>query len=126
MLGGAAQWLFVRGDVVSVTISAAEHSPIEGLGREDALARIWADVAAAIRAHGGTAPAAMPPARLIREKAATFDQSPDALRRRSGAATRWPNLALAGCHVATDLPSTLEGAILSGERAGQLLERAGP
>ncbi|PRY93090.1 squalene-associated FAD-dependent desaturase [Hasllibacter halocynthiae] len=124
LLGGTAHWLFARGDVVSVTVSAAERSPLDGLGREEALARLWSDVARAIRAHGGTAPDAMPAARFLRERAATFDQSPTGAARRTGPRTDRANLFLAGDHAATGLPATLEGAVLSGERAADLALRA--
>ncbi|WP_299837475.1 hydroxysqualene dehydroxylase HpnE [uncultured Jannaschia sp.] len=124
LLGGAAQWLFRRGDVVSVTVSAAEASEVDGLSREDTLARLWRDVAAAIAAHGGTVPAAMPVSRLLREKAATFDQSPDGAARRPAARTPWPNLLLAGDHVGTGLPATLEGAVRSGLAAARLAAQA--
>ena len=123
MLGGAAQWLFRREDVVSVTVSAAEASPLAGLGRDAALAALWGEVAAAIRAHGGHAPTEMPAARLLRERAATFDQTVAGAARRHGTATRWPNVVLAGDHVATGLPATLEGAVISGERAARALLR---
>ena len=120
LLGGAAHWLFARGDVVSVTVSAAERSALEGLGREAALARLWVDVAAALAAHGSAVPAAMPVARFLRERGATFDQSPAGAAARAPARTAWPNLFLAGDHVATGLPATLEGAVLSGEGAARL------
>ena len=120
LLGGTAHWLFARGDVVSVTVSAAERGPLEGLGRDAALALLWADVSAALRAHGGTGPDAMPAARFVRERGATFDQSPAGVAARAPARTRLPNLFLAGDHVATGLPATLEGAVLSGERAARL------
>ncbi|MEM9288822.1 MAG: FAD-dependent oxidoreductase, partial [Pseudomonadota bacterium] len=48
---------------------------------------------------------------------ATFDQSPDGLKRRSGPETSIPNLFLAGDWTATGLPATIEGAIRSGARA---------
>ena len=121
LLGGAAHWLFARGDVVSVTVSAEESSDLAHLAREDALARLWVDVAAAVRAHGGAVPETMPPARLLRERSATFDQTPEGAARRPGARTHWPNLVLAGDHVANGLPATIEGAVRSGERAARML-----
>ena len=120
LVGADAQWLFRRGDVVSVTVSATERSGLDGLDRDAALARLWTDVAAAVRAHGGACPSVMPAARLIRERAATFDQTPAGSACRHGPRTRWANLFLAGDHTATGLPATLEGAILSGERAAML------
>ena len=43
--------------------------------------------------------------------------------RRPKAATRWPNLFLAGDWTATDLPATIEGALRSGETAATLALR---
>lgn len=120
LLGGAAQWLFRRGDMVSVTVSAAEASPLADLDRDVALALLWREVAEAVRIHGGDLPEAMPLARLVREREATFDQSTVGAARRPSARTVWRNLFLAGDHVATGLPATLEGAVLSGERAAAL------
>jgi len=120
VLGGAAPWLFRRGDVVSITVSAAEASPVAGLDRDTTLATLWHETARAVRAHGGVVPDAMPTARLLRERAATFDQSTRGAARRHGTRTRWPNLLLAGDHVTTGLPATLEGAVISGERAAAM------
>ena len=121
VLGGAAQWVFRRGDVVSVTVSAAERSPIGGLDRDASLARLWSEMRAVVRIAGGTAPEAMPPARFLRERAATFDQTPAGVARRPPTRSPIRNVVLAGDHVATGLPATLEGAVLSGERAAAAL-----
>ena len=121
VLGGAAQWLFRRGDVVSVTVSAAERSPLEGLDREAALALLWSELRAVLRIHGHHPHEAMPPARFLRERAATFDQSPQGVRARPETRTAAPNLVLAGDVTNTGLPATLEGAVLSGERAAVAL-----
>ena len=121
LLGGTAQWIFRRGDVVSVTVSAAEASALDGRDRAASLDLLWAEVARAVGAHGGAVPDAMPPARFLRERAATFDQSPAGAACRHPTRTRWRNLMLAGDHVATSLPATLEGAVLSGEAAASAL-----
>ena len=121
VLGGASQWLFRRGDVVSVTVSAAERSALAGLDRDAALALLWREVRAVLARLGEAPAAAMPPARFLREKAATFDQSPEGVRRRPSTRTALRNVVLAGDHVATGLPATLEGAVLSGERAAAAL-----
>ncbi|WP_168771148.1 hydroxysqualene dehydroxylase HpnE [Palleronia sediminis] len=115
-----AQWLFRRGDVVSVTVSAFEASALAELPRDAALARLWGDVRRAAAAFGPPLPEAMPPARLLRERAATFDQTARGARGRSGPATPWPNLFLAGDHTATGLPATIEGAVRSGLAAADM------
>ncbi len=62
----------------------------------------------------------MPPYRVVREKRATFAATPAQLARRPGPATRLLNLKLAGDYTATGLPSTIEGAIRSGETAASM------
>jgi hypothetical protein len=111
LLGGTAQWLFVRENVVSVTISAA------GLLIErsvDELRQLlWSDISKALRIND------LPVAsRVIKEKRATIFHSPaiESLRPKTVAGE---NLFLAGDWTATGLPCTLEGAIHSGKVAAQ-------
>ncbi len=79
-------------------------------------ARLWADTAAAL----GLPARPQPPARIVKERRATFAQTPEQAARRAPAATRWPNLFLAGDWTATGLPATIEGAIRSGHVAAEL------
>lgn len=115
LVGGTAQWLVARDDVISVTVSAADRLLDEDPG--SLLNRLWRDVAAVL---GREDP--MPPARLIKEKRATYAQTPAAERLRPAARTRWRNVALAGDWIATGLPATIEGAIRSGAMAAQIAE----
>lgn len=111
LVGTRAQWLFVRGDIASVTISAADAL---GTARETELAgHVWRE----IRQQLVDAPDACPPCRVITERRATFLQSPAALAKRPAGGTYLANLALAGDWTDTGLPATIEGAILSGQRA---------
>jgi squalene-associated FAD-dependent desaturase len=114
LLGGTAHWLFFRGDVASVTVSAADtlaDEPAEVLAF-----RLWADVASAIGQKG----APLPPWRIVKEKQATFAQTPAQLLRRPAAAGSLDNLWLAGDWTETGLPATIEGAIRSGVTAARL------
>ena len=61
--------------------------------------------------------------RVLKERRATFVPAPGMERVRPAAMTRVANVALAGDWTATGLPATIEGAILSGERAARVLER---
>ena len=115
LLGGTAEWLFIRGPVVSLTVSAADRladEPAPEIAR-----RLWRDVARAL----GLPADPPPPWRIVKEKRATLAQTPEADRRRPGTRTRWPNLVLAGDWTATGLPATIEGAIRSGDRAAAAL-----
>jgi uncharacterized protein with NAD-binding domain and iron-sulfur cluster len=60
-----------------------------------------------------------PPWRVIKEKRATFAQTPAELRRRSPPQTSLANLTLAGDWTATGLPATIEGSVRSGVAAAE-------
>ena len=113
LVGGTAQWLFARGDVASITISAAgalAAEPVEVLAR-----KTWNDVAMAL----GLDRATLPAYRVVKERRATFAQTPGEVRRRPGTRTRFANLYLAGDWIDTGLPATIEGAIRSGHLAAR-------
>ena len=114
LVGGTAEWLFVRDDLVSLTVSAADA--LADAPSEDVAARLWADTAVAL----GLAARPQPPVRIVKERRATFAQTPEEVARRPPAATRWSNLFLAGDWTATGLPATIEGAIRSGNVAADL------
>lgn len=111
VIGGTAQWLFHRDNIVSVTVSAAD-----ALAEEDAATiekRLWHDVARALGLDEGARPAI----RVVKEKRATFLQTPEQVAKRPGARTGWRNVFVAGDWTDTGLPATIEGAIRSGESA---------
>lgn len=113
VIGGLAQWVFVRGDLASVTISAA--GAVTDMPAETIATRCWSDVARVL----GEPDMAEPPARVIKEKRATFAQTPAAVALRPGTQSRYANLLLAGDWTATGLPATIEGAVRSGFSAAE-------
>ncbi|HLY54615.1 MAG TPA: hydroxysqualene dehydroxylase HpnE [Stellaceae bacterium] len=117
VIGGTAEWIFRRGNITSVTVSSADtivDEPAETLA-----SKLWTDVAAALGL-----PRDLPPARIVKEKRATFAQTPEQVRRRAKARTQWRNIVLAGDWTNTGLPATIEGAIRSGEAAAACLGSA--
>ncbi len=118
LIGGTAQWLFLRGDVLSVTISAGVAEA--ALPHDRLAGTVWNDIC---RAAGPIPPNRVPPCRVITEKRATIAQTPAQDRLRPDARTRRRNLYLAGDWTDTGLPATIEGAIRSGETAADAIGR---
>ncbi len=113
LVGGVGQWLFVRRDVASVTVSAADALAAEPA---EAIAPVlWREVARALGLNG----APLPAWRIVKEKRATFAQLPAETARRPATRTAWGNLLLAGDWTDTGLPATLEGAVRSGHAAAE-------
>jgi squalene-associated FAD-dependent desaturase len=110
LIGGTAEWTFAKGDILSVTISAANR--VAGIPNEDLAAKVWSDLAAAF-----ALPTAMPAYRVVREKRATFAATPAQLAKRPKTRTENQHLMLAGDWTDTGLPATIEGAIRSGNAA---------
>ena len=114
VIGGTAEWIFRKREVLSVTVSAAERiidDPAEELSQI-----LWRDVALAYEVPAAPAP----PVRIVKERRASFLASPSQLLRRPAARTRWRNLMLAGDYTDTGLPATIEGAVASGFAAAKL------
>ena len=117
IVGGAAEWVFRKRDILSVTVSAADR--LVGLPADELRDILWRDVAQAL----AVAAAPTPPARIVKERRATFRATPAQLARRPQAGTAWNNLHLAGDYVDTGLPATIEGAIRSGIVAAGCITR---
>lgn len=113
LVGGMAQWLFWRGDVASVTISAADA--LVDSNPDHLAEQLWREIATAL----GVESTPLPPHRIVKEKRATFAQVPSALAKRAPTRSPWANLLLAGDWTATGLPATIEGAICSGHSAAE-------
>jgi hydroxysqualene dehydroxylase len=119
LISGTAEWVFLKQDHVSVTISAANRL-VDAPAAEIA-SWVWPDVRAAL----GLAPTVgdgMPVFRVVKERRATFAATAEQQRRRPGARTTLAdNLAMAGDWIDTGLPATIEGAIRSGRSAAEVV-----
>jgi len=119
LTSGTAEWLFVKRDHVSVTISAANRM-VDDPARAIA-ALVWPNVRDALHLPPD-ADAPMPPFRVVKERRATFAATAAQQERRPAARTTLAaNLALAGDWTNTGLPATIEGAIRSGRSAAEVV-----
>jgi squalene-associated FAD-dependent desaturase len=114
LVGGTAEWVFVKPGHVSVTVSAANR--MVDRAAEDIAAAVWPDVCAALGLDGP-----MAAFRVVKERRATFAATAAQDRKRPKARTGLKNLALAGDWTATGLPATIEGAIRSGASAARII-----
>ncbi len=117
MVSSDAHWCFVRGDVVSLTVSASHALGMDEVPNEQAAGDMWRETQIALDL--GDMP--YEAVRVIRERRATPDQSPASVAKRLKPATRWRNLTLAGDHTDTGVPATIEGSIRSGDRAAAIV-----
>jgi hypothetical protein len=111
LVNGTAEWVFIRPDHVSVTVSAANK--LIDRPADDLAITIWGDVVKTLNLDA----IEMPPFRVIKERRATIVANATQEARRPGARTDIENLALAGDWTDTRLPGTIEGAIRSGVTA---------
>ncbi len=117
IVNGNSQWIFVRGNVASVTISAAGE--LVGLAADEIVALVWPEVRRVLDLPD----LPPPPYGIVKEKRATIAQTPEQELRRPATETPWRNLMLAGDWTATGLPATIEGAVSSGNRAAAAVLR---
>jgi squalene-associated FAD-dependent desaturase len=115
VIGGTAEWVFRKPDILSVTVSAADR--LVDRSADELAPLLWRDVAAAFALPEDP----MPVWQIVKEKRATFAATPAQIKRRPDTVTRWPNLFLAGDWTDTGLPATIEGAIRSGFKAADRL-----
>jgi hydroxysqualene dehydroxylase len=120
-----SQWLFDRniqhdrqgtdqGARLSVVMSGAYREVHWTKNR--LLTTVTADIE---RLQPGLSQASLLGARVIKERRATFSPWPQSSRQRPQTVTPWQNMAVAGDWTATNLPATLEGAVMSGDKAAR-------
>jgi squalene-associated FAD-dependent desaturase len=119
LISGTAEWVFLKPDHVSVTISAANNrvdDPVQSIA-----SAVWPNVVDGLGLPANLKDR-MPPYRVVKEKRATISATATQEARRPPTRTNLAaNLVLAGDWTATGLPATIEGAIRSGRSAAKAL-----
>ncbi len=118
LVNSKTHWIFKRGNIISLTISAADKLNLDRITEEQLLPLLWEEVSLALNLKDKIKPVA---SRLIRERRATFNATPENNAKRPTTRTAFNNLFLAGDWTRTDLPATIEGSIRSGEKAAKAL-----
>ena len=111
-VNGPFDWLFAYRTRISVTIKDAAarlETPLEALAAE-----CWGAVAAVTGLSD-----VLPAWRVVVSRRAGCLSTPAENARRPACRTRWRNLLLAGGHVESPLPDSLEAAVRSGETAAR-------
>ena len=117
MVSSDAHWAFIRDDVVSLTVSASHAIGMDDVPNAQVVGDLWKETQIAL----GLGDMAYDAVRVIRERRATPDQSPEAAQKRLKPQTAFTNLTLAGDHTDTGVPATIEGSIRSGDRAAEIV-----
>ena len=108
LIGTESQWLFLRENILSITVSADD-----GIADKPSweIARLlWLEAAMVLDSPTDRLPAW----RIIKERRATFAQTPSQVNSRPDGSTVIKNLFLAGDWTNTGLPATIEGGVKSG------------
>lgn len=113
LVGSETHWVFVRDNIVSLTISAGDA--LADKPNWEIANLLWAEVAKVIGSSAGR----MPAWRIIKERRATFAQTPAQVNARPGTDTAIQNLFLAGDWTDTGLPATIDGSVRSGFKAAR-------
>jgi hydroxysqualene dehydroxylase len=119
VIDGTAHWIFFRDDIISVTVSAADT--LATLPADEIADLIWSDIRRAVVGLPEEIPVRH---RIVKEKRATFAQTPASIRERPATRCKYQNIYLAGDWTDTGLPATIEGSIRSGNRAAAVISGA--
>jgi zeta-carotene desaturase len=121
LLDRTIQWLFNKdaGKYVQLVVSASRS--LSEMPRNDVIALALNELAEFLPAVPG---AKLERAHVVKEIRATFSAAPGLEQVRPPAATRFPNLFLAGDWTRSGWPATMEGAVRSGYLAAEAVCRA--
>ena len=104
-------------NILSITISAANY--LNNLDDEKISKIVWEDIKKVFNLDT----IKKPKYKIIREKMATFVQSPKEIFKKPKMITNYSNIFLAGDWIDNGLPATIEGAVTSGYKAANHINK---
>lgn len=114
MINSHSQWIFIKNDYLSVTVSNANIFNDES--QETLSKRVWEEICVLVNKNIN-----MPNYQIIKEKKATFLQSPNNYELIKKITNLPRNLSICGDWTQSDLPCTIEGSIMSGKKSIEFL-----
>ena len=115
MVDSASHWIFIKKKHISVTISNANK--YDNLSTEEITKIVWDEICSYLKKKIN-----IPKYRVIKEKKATYHQSPENNKLIKSINNLPTNLLVIGDWTQYDLPCTIESSILSGKKAIELLK----
>lgn len=115
LIDSPVHWVFNHGDHLTLVISDANRLA------EKSSSEIFGIVKSELKKYLLIPEKYMTDYKIIKEKRATFVPSKSVLSGRPGPGTNFSNLYLAGDWTSTGLPATIEGAVISGKTAANLI-----
>ncbi len=110
MISSHSQWIFVKNNYLSVTVSDANNFNNES--QETLSTKVWEEICLLIGKN-----IKIPNCQIIKEKKATFVQSPNNFELIKKIKNLPRNLSICGDWTQSDLPCTIEGSIMSGKKS---------
>ena len=111
LINSKSHWVFTKNNYISVTISAAND--LNSLDSELLIKSVWDEVTECL----GIKDEILPEYKILKEKKATYNQSPKNNNLIKNIKNLPTNLFLAGDWTESSFPSTIESSILSGKNA---------
>ena len=110
MLNSISHWVFIKRDHISVTVSAANR--MNDSDSNEIAKKIWLELSQVFKLEKK-----LPEYQVIKEKKATYNQSPKNIKLIQEIKNLPKNLRLAGDWTQKNFPCTIESAILSGKNS---------
>lgn len=115
VINSLTHWIFLKKDYVSITISSANS--LLKLSSEELASKVWTEVKQTLEISQDE----VPEFKVLKEKKATYEQSPENTNLVKNIKNLPKNLIICGDWTEKNFPSTIESSILSGKKSVEKL-----